>query len=189
MLTQRHPHQKGFTYLGLIILVTIIGLVATMSLQVGALVQRRDAENELLLIGREYVDALQRYYNATPAGQPSLPTRLDDLLLDPRFPDLKHHLRKLYIDPMTGNNEWGVLYGSSEGFNGIIGIYSLSEAVPIKQDNFESPFDYFKGKKSYRDWIFARQATDVSPDQPPVAPAPNKPGSARPPAPPPRKPR
>ncbi|MET3120937.1 type II secretory pathway pseudopilin PulG [Oxalobacteraceae bacterium GrIS 2.11] len=179
MQTQRISREDGFTYLGLIILVTLIGLAATMALQVGALVQRRDAENELLLIGREYIDALQRYHDAAPPGQPNVPARLEDLLSDPRFPNIRHHLRKLYIDPMTGNGDWGVLYGSSEGFSGVVGIYSLSQAVPIKQDNFDWPFENFKGKKSYHDWVFSRQLTD--PSIGPTPGAPNKPNPVPPP--------
>ena len=161
----------------MIILVTIIGLAATAALQVGAITQRRDAEQELLQIGREYYDGLVRYSNATPAGQPNLPATVQDLLVDPRFPDLRHHLRKLYIDPLTGNNEWGVVYGVNATGSGIVGFYSLSEARPIKLDNFDTIFAAFKNKTSYRDWVFTTQPpTLVDPNAPvPVAPTPPKP--------------
>jgi type II secretory pathway pseudopilin PulG len=150
-----HRTQQGFTYLGLIILVTIIGLVAVSSLQVGAIVQRRQAEEELLAIGREYYDALNRYSEATPAGQSPYPGRLEDLLVDPRFPNIRHHLRRLYIDPITGNNEWGVVFGRTASGQGIIGIHSLSDAPTIKRDNFNAPFEYLKDKKIYSEWVFS----------------------------------
>jgi type II secretory pathway pseudopilin PulG len=168
--------QQGFTYLGLVILITIIGLVAVSSLHVGAIVQRRAAEEELLAIGREYYDALHRYADATSAGQSQYPGRLEDLLIDPRFPDIRRHLRKLYIDPITGNNEWGVVYGASTYGHGIVGIHSLSEANTIKKDNFDSPFEYLKDKKTYSDWVFTIlppvSAADTAPppDQPPANP-------------------
>ena len=162
--------QRGFTYLGLIILVSIIGLAATAALQVGAIAQRRDAEQELLQIGREYYDALISYRNATPAGQSDMPASVEDLLIDPRFPDLRRHLRKLYIDPMTGNNEWGLVQGVTASGSGIVGFYSLSEARPIKIDNFEAVFAAFKGKTSYRDWVFTSQPP-LDPLDAPAAPA------------------
>lgn len=171
--------QHGFTYLGLIVLVTIIGLAATAALQVGVIAQRRDAEQQLLQIGREYYEALVRYSNATPAGQSNLPPSVQDLLVDPRFPDLRHHLRKLYIDPMTGHHEWGQVLGVNASGSGIVGLYSLSEARPIKIDNFEPIFAAFKGKTSYRDWVFTAQppigADRNAPSlEAPIFPAPKK---------------
>ncbi len=155
--------QSGFTYLGLIILVTIIGLSATAALHVGAVAQRREAEQELLDIGLEYISALNSYAAVTPPGQPGLPGRLEDLLTDPRFPNVKRHLRKVYIDPLTGKNEWGIVKGDLGSGPGIIGIYSLSEAKPIKIDNFDLIFTSFKNRKTYHDWIFTNQpVTDPS---------------------------
>ena len=147
--------EGGFTYLGLIILVTIIGLAAASTLRVGAIVQRRQAEQELLQIGNEYINALKGYAASTPAGKSTLPERLEDLVLDPRYPNKRRYLRRIYIDPLTGKNEWGLVHGTTPTGTGIIGIYSLSEAVPVKSDNFDPVFDGFKGKKSYAEWVFA----------------------------------
>ena len=179
--------QQGFTYLGLIILVTIIGLAAVAALQVGALQQRRQAEQNLLLIGREFYDALISYANATPAGQSAAPSRLEDLLLDPRFPSIRRHLRRIVVDPMTGKAEWGVQIGGVSGGQGIVGIYSLSEEKPIKIDNFDPPFVQFKGKNSYRDWVFTTMAPALDPaDVDPAAAQPQQsaPPAAKPPKPP-----
>ena len=46
--------QAGFTYLVLIILVAIIGMVGAASLKIGALLQRAAAEEELLDIGAAF---------------------------------------------------------------------------------------------------------------------------------------
>lgn len=178
-----NPRQHGFTYLGLIILVTILGLTATAVLRVGVLQQRRASEQELLMIGREYYDALQSYANATPAGQQTYPARLEDLLLDPRFPGVRRHLRRIYVDPLTGSREWGVQVGAAGGAQGITGIYSLSEEKPIKIDNFDPPFVQFHGKNSYRDWVFTTMVPiETNPDaaQTPV-PTPAAPAAPSPP--------
>lgn len=142
----------GFTYLGLLILVAILGITSTVSLQVGSILQRRAAEEELLRIGTEFRNALISYANATPVGQKHAPANLQELLKDPRYPNPRRHLRKLYADPLTGKSEWGII--EAPNGLGIVGVYSLSEAQPIKIGGFDTPFQAFSGKTSYRDWIF-----------------------------------
>jgi type II secretory pathway pseudopilin PulG len=149
--TSRHQ-ARGFTYLGLLILLAVIGIAAAAALQVGAIVQRRAAEEELLAIGNEFRQALISYANATPAGQKRAPATLQDLFRDPRYPDVRRHLRKLYADPLTGREEWGVVVWQDG--SGIAGIYSLAQGQPIKIGHFATPFQEFVGKTSYRDWIF-----------------------------------
>ncbi|MEO8387795.1 type II secretion system protein [Polaromonas sp.] len=141
---------RGFTYLGLLILVAIIGIVSTATLQLGSLVARRAAEEELLAIGAEFQAALSSYATATPSGQKRTPTSLNDLLRDPRYPGVRRHLRKLYSDPITGKDEWGIVQMGSE----ITGIYSLSNATPIKQKNFEPEFIDFEDTTTYQAWKF-----------------------------------
>ncbi|MED5598939.1 type II secretion system protein [Janthinobacterium sp. P210006] len=144
--------QRGFTYLGLIILVAILGLVGAAGLKVGSLLQRQAAEQELLDIGEQFADALQSYAGATPAGQPQQPPTLAALLRDPRFPQVRRHLRKLYVDPITGRAEWGLLY--QPGSRGIIGVHSLSSSAPLKVGNFEARFTGFEGKTHLSEWQF-----------------------------------
>lgn len=149
---RRDSYGDGFAYLSLVILVAIIGIVAVTALQIGSALQRRAAEEELLEIGAEFRNALISYANATPAGQKRTPASLQDLLKDPRYPNVRRHLRKLYIDPITGKDAWGIVE-LSEG-SGIIGVHSLSDARPIKVGNFDGIFQEFEGKASYREWIF-----------------------------------
>ena len=144
--------QRGFTYLGLIVLVAILGLVGAAGLKMGSLLQRQAAEQELLDIGAQFADALQSYAGATPAGQPQQPPTLAALLRDPRFPQVRRHLRKLYVDPITGRPEWGLLYQS--GSRGIIGVHSLSSSAPLKVGNFDARFTGFEGKSHLSEWQF-----------------------------------
>ncbi|HEY8102469.1 MAG TPA: type II secretion system protein [Burkholderiaceae bacterium] len=144
--------SSGFTYIGLLILVAIISLVSTATLQVGAVQERRAAEEELLEIGAEYSQALASYAAASPPGQKRSPSTLQDLVRDRRFPTPRRHLRKIYADPLTGKTEWGLVM-APDG-SGIIGIYSLSDAQPIKIANFETPNENFAKKTSYKFWVF-----------------------------------
>lgn len=147
-----HRLNGGFTYIGILILVAIIGVASVATIQMGSVVQRRAAEQELLEIGMEFQEALTSYANATPLGQLRSPRTLQELLKDPRSPNLRRHLRKLYADPLTGEAEWGIVL-SPDGL-GIVGLYSLSDATPIKIGNFDLVFRDFEGKTSYRDWKF-----------------------------------
>lgn len=151
--------QRGFTYLGLLILVAILALVGAAGLKMGALLQRQAAEQELLDIGAQFSDALFSYAAATPPGQPQQPPSMEALLRDPRVPQLRRHLRKRFIDPMTGRAEWGLLY--QPGGNGIIGIHSLSQARPLKTGNFESRFGGLEGKARLSEWVFMLPGGDA----------------------------
>jgi type II secretory pathway pseudopilin PulG len=157
---QGRRRAAGFTYISLIILVAIIGLVGATSVKLGSIMQRSAAERELLNIGAQFSDALQSYAKATPPGQPTQPPSLKELLLDPRFPGVRRHLRKIFVDPMTGRAEWGMTYVA--GTTGVVAVYSLSTAKPVKIGNFPARFQGFEGKQRISDWKFV-SAGDAQP--------------------------
>jgi len=150
-LRPRTVAAAGFTYIGLLILLAIISVGASATVQLGAVTQRRSAENELLHIGRQFRAALASYQNSTPAGMPRLPKELADLMKDPRQPVLRRHLRNIPVDPLTGKAEWGVIR-TPDGFVGA--VHSLSNARPVKVGNFEPEFAAFEGSEKYSDWEF-----------------------------------
>lgn len=150
---QRHPYpQRGFTYLSLMILVTTIGLVGAAGLKMGSLFQRAAQEEELLEIGAQFSEALRSYAAATPPGQPQQPPTLQDLLRDPRFPNVRRHLRKIFVDPVTGKAEWGVMYLGEKV--GVVGVYSLSDRQPLKIANFDLRFPNMENREHISEWKF-----------------------------------
>ena len=157
-LLTRRP-AKGFTYIGVLILLAIMAMVGAVGVKLGAIVHRRCAEEALLDVGGEFSNALSSYRRFSPTGKAGEPQTLEELLRDPRFPGTVRHLRKLYSDPMTGQAEWGLV--RSEETKGIIGGYSLSTAKPIKTGSFESRFSDFAGKTSYQDWLFTPSQASV----------------------------
>lgn len=165
-------NQFGFTYLGLVILIAIIGLTAVASIQVGSIVQRRAAEEELLEIGNEFRAALISYAAATPQGATTLPSTVEDLLRDHRYLGTRRHLRKLYIDPLTGKDDWGVIIGANTTGSGIVAFYSMADGMPIKVDGFSPPFKHFKGKKSYHEWLFLADSPAEKEEAPSTDPNP-----------------
>ncbi|WP_229518459.1 type II secretion system protein [Massilia sp. PAMC28688] len=144
--------QRGFTYLSLMILVTIIGLVAAAGLKMGSLFQRAAQEEELLEIGAQFSEALRSYAAATPPGKPQQPPTLQDLLRDPRFPNVRRHLRKIFVDPVTGKPEWGVIYLGDKV--GVVAVHSLSDRKPLKIANFDLRFSNLENRERISDWKF-----------------------------------
>ncbi len=155
MRNGRAPRREGgFTYLGLIIFVTVIGLVGAATLKVDALLRRAAAEEELLDIGAAFGEALRTYAEATPKGQPAQPPSLQELLKDPRAPGVRRHLRKIFVDPLTGKAEWGIVWANPGDKRGVLAVYSLSKAKPLKVANFDKRFSGFENRQHVSDWKF-----------------------------------
>lgn len=140
--------QSGFTYIGLLLAVVIIGLMLTIVSRVWSTTAQRERETQLLFIGHAYRMAISSYVSL---GHQYPPT-LQDLLADERFPVPKRHLRRLYADPMTGKTDWTLVMTPSG--QGIMGVASSSQSAPIKRDGFETIDETFKGADCYCSWKF-----------------------------------
>jgi len=150
----RRTKPAGFTYIALLIIVAMIAAGATAALGAGAAIQQRESEAELLKIGLEFRQAMQSYTDATPAGQPTEPRELTELLRDPRYPGVRRHLRRIYPDPLTGQTEWGIVR-SPDGR--ISGIHSLSKTPTIRQTGFPAGLEGLEKAETHDAWIFAYQ--------------------------------
>jgi type II secretory pathway pseudopilin PulG len=149
---RRRLAQSGVVLLALLIALALGGFAVMAAVDVWSVARQRGQEEELLFVGNQYRQAIQRYYVGAPPGTPRvLPNSLDDLIEDDRFPIPVRHLRRLYPDPITGSSEWGVLRAGSR----ISGVYSLSEKPTIKRDGFAPGYQQFSGASSYRGWLFA----------------------------------
>jgi type II secretory pathway pseudopilin PulG len=144
--------MRGFTFLGLLIIVAIMGVGLLAVGEVWHSARQREKEQELLFVGNQFRRAISSYYRHAPAAnkQQPYPTTLEDLLKDPRYPSTQRYLRKIYPDPISGSADWGVVTKNG----GIYGVYSLSEEAPIKQGNFRPSENAFEGKTKYSDWLF-----------------------------------
>ena len=112
-------------------------------------VMQHEKERELIFIGHEFRTAISQYYvkfgNKYP---PSL-----EALVETNDPSGKkvHFLRKLYLDPMTGDTQWGVVVGQGAG---LAGVYSQSEEKPLKSAGFSDVDAKFELAEKYSDWKF-----------------------------------
>jgi type II secretory pathway pseudopilin PulG len=156
--------QGGFTFLVVLAIIAIMGVGLMAVNEVWATAKQREKEQELLFIGHQFREAIRQYSQNNPAGKQvqTYPKALEELLLDPRYPNVRRYLRKMYTDPMTGKDEWGVLKHPG---GGIYGVYSLSEEAPIKRDNFDLEDGAFKDASRYSAWAFnyAAQVAASSP--------------------------
>jgi type II secretory pathway pseudopilin PulG len=148
-------NDAGFTYIGLLIAVVVLGVALSAVGTVWRTQAQREREQELLFIGREFRAAIAAYSNANGAHQ--FPQDINDLLEDKRWPEPRHYLRRLYVDPMTGAADWTILQADSvgiAGFTGIVGIASSSKAVPLKKAGFSVGEEAFADAACYCDWQF-----------------------------------
>jgi len=142
--------QRGAVLLLLLVMVVIMGLAAGMAGQTWRSTMQQAREAELIWRGQQYQQAIASYYNVKHGPQNMLPAKLEDLLRDPRFPGVVRHLRKVYDDPMTGQ-EWELIKDPAER---ILGVRSTSDLEPFKQDGFPKSLEKLKGKTSYSEWEF-----------------------------------
>lgn len=140
--------QRGFTYLTALFVLAIMAGGLALAGEVWNTSAMREKEAELLHVGNEYRKAIERYYLS---GARQYPKNLADLVKDPRQPGTVRHLRKLYPDPITGKEEWGLFRGPD---GGIAGVFSLSEDKPLKSGGFAVRDKEFEAKEKYSDWKF-----------------------------------
>ncbi len=144
--------QVGFTYMGLLMVLAISSIAMAVVGIVWHKEMQREREKELKFIGESYKKAIGSYYESKVNGTKQFPEKLEELLLDERFPTVKRHIRKLYADPFNTKplnleKSWGLELQQGR----IIGVYSLSEEKIIQQNDQHSnkPIKYSEMKFIY----------------------------------------
>jgi hypothetical protein len=73
------------------------------------------------------------------------------LIEDRRFAIPVRHLRRIYIDPMTGRADWQFVHAGA----GITAVHSSSTRKVLKTRGFPKGYEQFENARTYADWIFA----------------------------------
>jgi len=157
-------NQQGLSLLLILIMVAVVSLSAAVAGSTWRTIMQRSREVELLFRGDQYRRALESYATAklggaagkSTGGVGQLPTELEQLLKDPRFPEPRKHIRQLFLDPMTGA-EFELIRTGGGSIGPIRGVRSTSELEPFKKDGFAKDYDKFKGAASYQSWEFVYQ--------------------------------
>lgn len=105
MRTGEGRGEGGYSYLAVLFLVALTAAGLAALGQAWSTAAQRERERELAFRGGEIARAMLSYQAAAPTpGQ--FPASLDDLLEDRRGVTPRHHLRRLYADPFTGQPDW-----------------------------------------------------------------------------------
>ncbi len=143
--------QSGLSLIELIVAITIVMVLASAALPVARFAVRREKEKELrrdLYAMRDaidaYKDATDRGLIQTKIGTEGYPPDLDTLVQGVEVNGKKvRFLRKIPVDPMTGNTDWGVRSLSddpdSDSTNGenIFDVYSKSEQTAMNGTKYK----------------------------------------------------
>ncbi|MFO1322022.1 MAG: type II secretion system protein [Burkholderiales bacterium] len=143
--------QSGHALAIVLFLAFVTAILIAALARLWSLDLQRDKERDLMWIGRQFRTALGSYAATTPEGHAPFPKKLDELVEDKRLTPPMRHLRRIYVDPMTHGTDWGIVRAED---GTIRGVYSTSDAAPLKNDTLSSFGRMFEGAKRYSDWRF-----------------------------------
>ena len=132
-------------------MVATMGAVLALTGHLWQKTMQQEKERQLLFVGNQFQRAILLYYERTPGLIKQYPKQLTDLIQDNRYPSVQRYLREIYVDPITGKKEWGLIQ-APEG--GIMGIHSTSDSKPQKIGNFNEQYESFNNSLRYSDWKF-----------------------------------
>jgi type II secretory pathway pseudopilin PulG len=142
--------ERGFTYIGVLFIVLVMGVGLASVGMVWHTDMQREKERELLFVGAQFRSAIAQYHASSP-GAGRYPMQLEELVRDDRYPGVRRYLRRVYRDPMTGKNEWGLVKAPD---GGILGVHSLAEGRPLKNAGFSEADAVFADVETYAEWKF-----------------------------------
>ena len=137
--------RSGFTLVELIVAAAILIILTSLAVPLARVTIKREKEHELRFDLWEMRDAIDRYKDAadrnafqTKVGTEGYPPDLDTLVKGVDVGGKKvRFLRKIPIDPMTGNTEWGMRSmqddpdSDSWGGQSVFDVYTKSEGIGL----------------------------------------------------------
>src|SRR5256714_14489477 len=149
MLSLRRRSSKtgafGLTLIELIVAITILLILVSAAIPIARVRVQRERERELRRDLWEMRDAIDRYKDAADRGafqiklgSEGYPSDLDTLVkgVDVQGKTLRF-LRRIPVDPMTGNTEWGLRSmqdepdSSSWGGQNVFDVYTKSQGTAL----------------------------------------------------------
>ncbi|RLE24684.1 MAG: general secretion pathway protein GspG [Acidobacteria bacterium] len=142
-----HRRERGFTLAELVMVAALLAILAGMAMPVAKFAVKRRKEMELRLALRQMRTAIDEYKRLSDQGM--IPVKLGSEGYPPDLETLaegvqlvgqeikRKFLRKLPVDPMTREEEWGLksyqddFDSTSWGGENVWDVYSLSESIGL----------------------------------------------------------
>ncbi len=136
---------RGFTLIELIVATAILVILTGMALPLARLTIKREKEHELRYDLWQMRDAIDRYKDTADRG--AIRTKVDSFNYPPDLDELVkgvdmggkkvRFLRKVPVDPMTGNTDWGLRSvqddpdSDSWGGQNVFDVYTKSQSTAL----------------------------------------------------------
>ena len=111
--------QRGFTYLGVLLAIALLGLGLTAASGVWVTTARHQRMEQLEWVGQQFVQAIGSYYESSPGRVKAYPRAFEDLLQDKRYASVRRHLRQVYVNPFSGAADWEPIGAPDGGIRGV----------------------------------------------------------------------
>jgi general secretion pathway protein G len=148
----RTNSESGLTLVELIICVAIVAILASAAIPVARFQVKRTKERELRRDLWEMRDAIDRYKDAADKGAMQVkadsmnyPPDLDTLVNGVEIQDKKvKFLRRIPVDPMTGNTDWGLRSNQddadSDSFGGqnVFDVHTKSQGTALDGSKYST---------------------------------------------------
>lgn len=147
----RHRSESGLTLVELIVTVAILGILASAAVPVVRFQVKRQKERELRYDLWEMRAAIDAYHDAADRG--AFQTKIGSMNYPPNLQklvtgvDVDGHtvrfLRKIPVDPMTGNTDWGLRSNQDEpdsttwGGQNVFDVYSKSDGTALNGTKYK----------------------------------------------------
>jgi len=165
--------QRGLVLIALLLMLMLVGIGALSAAEIWSTARKHEREVQLLWVGEQYRHAIESYWKTTPGPRKILPTSIDQLLNDDRFPNPVHHLRQAYLDPLQDGVELEPIVLN----NALYGVHSTSKEVPLKRAMFPRQYERFASAEDYTQWQFVFQPPQRSSLLPAAPAVPFNPGA------------
>ena len=147
------PRNGGYAMITLMIAVLLLAIFLLMAVPLWETVMQREAEEELIFRGRQYVTAIGLYLKK----HNNLHARDFEIL------HLEKFLRRLYKDPMSADGRWDMVFQDNSGATAKLLVVPAGQAkayfsravlVGVCSTSPETGFREYRGKKKYNEWAF-----------------------------------
>jgi len=147
-----HKNELGFTLMELIVATAILVILTSLAIPMARIGIKRERERELRHDLWEMRDAIDRYKDAADrgafqikVGSEGYPPDLETLVNGVDVGGKKiRFLRRIPVDPMTGNKEWGTRSmqddpdSDSSGGDNVFDVYTKSPGTALDGTEYKS---------------------------------------------------